>query len=75
VKEFKRSYDQEEVEERDELLLDAEEIRQQYGLTYLTTEQVKSQWEAFSNGMSAGWLIPGKKYVEACFDVVLEERE
>jgi len=51
----------------------AQELKDEYGLDHLSTQEVRMIWERYSDDMCAGWLIPNKGSVEDAFRVILEE--
>lgn len=53
--------------------VDAMELRSDYGLYFLSVQDIKNIWEEHSDNFAAGWLYPSKESVESVFGVVLEE--
>ena len=58
---------------QNEDMLKAEDIRNEYGLTFIPVEKVKILWQEYSESMCAGWMLPDKESVEQVFGVTLEE--
>jgi hypothetical protein len=57
----------------DQHIMMAEKLRQDYGLTHLSTERVLRVWEGYSRKLGAGWVMPTPEMVENVFGVTLEE--